>query len=160
MATQVLNTDSTPALDIANFNYIDRTKYSLVDTAVRGNTRESVFQKIDGNPAYPQQIRVGWYFNPNGDGSQGGVTNVSVKLSTYVQFDLETDVYEPASATIAWSMPGRSGVPDKATLLKMLQNLVSVVLPLDGGAVVDTALDQLEFGVTNGLFAIIDDETP
>lgn len=159
MATQVLNTDSTPALDILNFNYIDRAKYAFVDSVVKGNTRESIFQKVDGNPAYPQQIRVGWYFNPSGS-SQGGVTNISIKLSTFVQFDLETDVYEEATATLAWSMPGRSGIPDKATVLRLLQNLVSIVLPLANGVIVDTALDQLEFGVTNGLFAIVDDETP
>jgi hypothetical protein len=45
-------------------------------------------------------------------------------------------------------MPGKTAVPDVATMQKLVGFLLTWILPVDTGVVVTDALDLLKYGVT------------
>jgi hypothetical protein len=98
--------------------------------------------------------RIGRYVNAAAhDGV--GKTNVSIKIDTFLQKDVDgTIVYTlPCSGTIALSMPGISGIPDKDGVVEILSNLVTWALSVEAGVLTDDHLDDLEFGVVNNALA-------
>lgn len=125
----------------------DPTKWSLVDVQVLANGgRESVYQRVDGEPDYPATCRVGFY--PN----KAGGSNVSVKISTFgkVVHDDATIEFKPLTATLASTVPYGGGTCDNADYAALIQNLLSWMIPsVTGGNADLTALAKLQFGIVD-----------
>lgn len=158
MATiSVLNLSDSSAIAVTNFPIQDKTDYVLVDTVSVEGKREATFQKVAGDQEFPLSIRIGHY--PTAKANNGiGQTNISIKLSTYVQKVDGTEVVYtlPFTATLALSAPGMSGIPDNDDVKAAIAALFSFVLPVVAGAVSTTALDELKYGVVGNLLTHVD----
>jgi hypothetical protein len=150
----ILNLD-TATVDVAAIVVPTMAQYALVDTKLLDPGRESLYQKVGGNEEYPLTVRVGHYPKKGSDGV--GQVNISVKISTFVEtvddVSGETLRVLPCSMTLAWSVPGTSGVPDEADLMALICMPLTWVLPVASGAFTGDALDELKFGVVNQLVA-------
>jgi hypothetical protein len=157
MTITILNLGDSLDVDLASLLAADKTTFKVIDTVALENKRESVYQKITGDQEYPSTVRAGHYINAEANDGVGQ-TNVSVKVSTFVQkTDIDDVIWTlPGNVTIAWSMPGKSGVPDATQLVEMLNNAISWVIPVVAGVASESALDELQFGVVNGLAAHAD----
>lgn len=153
MTIEVLNLGDSVSVDIAALSAAPKSSFALVDTVDDKNgSREAVYQKTAGDEEYPMTVRVGHYVN--GKANDGvGQTNMSVKISTFVQkSDTDDVIYTlPGTVTIAMSMPGQSGIPDTADITEILGNAMSYLLPVVSGAIATSALDELKFGVVTGI---------
>lgn len=154
MTLTILNTGDSVDVDVASMLVPSKADYAIVDTVANGETRECTYQKVVGDSEYPMSVRVGYYKKPTTNEGIGSV-NLSIKISTFVQKTEGTDIIwtKPASATLALAMPGGTGVPDIADVKELIGNLFAWALPVQAGIVVDSGLEELEFGVVNGLLA-------
>lgn len=161
VTTTILNLGDSVTVDITAFDAPPKTDYVVVDTVSEPGKRESLYQKTSGDEEYPQTVRVGHYANSKANDGVGQ-TNISVKISTFVQKVDGTDIVWtlPATATLAMSMPGNSGVPDTSGVVETLNNLFAWVLPIASASISTDALDELKFGVTGNLAAHVDSGTP
>jgi hypothetical protein len=154
MTTTILNLGDSIDVDVAEIKAAPMALFGLADTAVPDdNTVEATYRKFAGSKEYPMATRVGRYVNPkSNDGI--GLTNTSVKVSTFVQ---ETDAEDnviwtyPGHVVIALSMPGMSGIPNEAQILELIGNAFTFLVPVVTGAVSTAAIDELKFGLVNGL---------
>lgn len=159
----ILNLDSdNDAIASAHWNFADKANYVVASRPlVQANgTRETIYQKLDGDPDWPLSVRIGVYPAPRANDGIGKV-NASTKLSTFVEFlDTQTNVtsYFPCNMTLAWEMPGNSCIPDSTMMLHMIQNLVSFMLPLVAGEFDATVLDEMLYGITDAAL-VVDDPT-
>lgn len=105
---------NVPMLDVAN--------YQLLATYKVDGGWEAVYNHNGSDPLYPASLRVGIY--PNVKTNR---TNFSIKITTRA---VETDgagaviLDEEASATLALSVPGVTGLFDLTTAQQLLLNLV------------------------------------
>lgn len=155
MTTQtILNLASSVDVDIVSFLAAPKAAFKLIDTKVDGDNREAVMQRMSGEDEYPMTVRIGRYVNTKSNDGVGQ-TNTSIKLSTFVQKTDTDDVIWtlPANATLAFSMPGTSGIPDAGQVRELLMNLISFILPVVGGAAGEAVLEELRFGVVNNALA-------
>lgn len=150
MTTTILNTGDYVSCDADAILALDVSKFVLVDTyAPDDNTREAVYQKVGGSKEYPLTIRIGAYFNP---GAEEGVgrTNLSIKIASFAQNVQASDTIWtlPCHATLALSMPGKTGVPDAQDVEELIGSLFSMYIPIAAGVVQSTAaLDELAYNV-------------
>lgn len=152
----LLNNSDTVPVNVLGFGAAPKEAFKVIDTIVdrQKGSREAEYQKVTGDEEYPMALRVGHYVN---DSAEGGVgrTNVSLKLSTFLQKADEDDVIFtlPAWVTIAISMPGKSGIPDVDGTISLLTSAMSWILPIIAGEISPAALDEIKYGVVNGLAA-------
>lgn len=143
------------SLNTATWQVANKAAYTITENKAINGGHETIYLLASGDERYPISVRIGHYPNPKGlEGA--GQTNVSIKMSAYVT---ETGgdgvvVAKPCSATLAWSMPGMTGAPDEAGLLKMIQQLVSWVTPFTLGVPGTGAIDQLKYGLTSGMASL------
>jgi len=153
----LLNVENDVDVDIAALKAVDKTDFVLVDTQIVANDgREAIYQKVAGDEEHPLTVRIGWYPSPKGN-SGFGLTNISIKISTFLK-SAETDgtvnwIY-PVTATLATQAPGLSGLPAEASMRTLVENLFSWMIPVQTGVLTSLALDQLKFGVVNGMIAL------
>jgi hypothetical protein len=158
MTITIKNLADTANVDIAAIAVPVKTNFVLVDTKVDGVNREALFQKVTGDEDSPMTVRVGFYPNDKAEAGYGR-TNLSIKIQSYVcETDSEDEEVSnlPCTATLATSMPGKSGVPNSSDMLKLLGNLFTWMVPVVSGAIDDGALDRLKFGVVNDLNTLVD----
>lgn len=156
MALALLNLGNGISVDIASLEANDVSNFVAVDTTIKPDgARETVYQQAAGSEEYPLTVRVGYYPSPQAEGGVGRVS-ISCKISTYLQkTDADSNIVWtlPAHATLAFSLPGGTAVHSAAEITELLGNLFTWVLPVASGAVTTSALDELKFGITNGLTA-------
>lgn len=147
MSTALLNLETKP-LAVTAMSFIDRSHYVLIDQTVSGDSREAIYQRTVGQVDTPATLRVGVYSNPKSNNGYGQ-TNVSLKWNTFLETTDGDDVVtnRPASFTLAWTMPGATGVPVAAEVLAAVQQLVSWVCHLDGGTFDTDVLNELAYGI-------------
>lgn len=157
ITTTILNLGDGTAVDVAALDAPTKSDYVLVDSVSETGKRESVYQKVTGSEDYPLNVRVGHYVNSKANDGEGQ-TNISVKISSYVEkADTDDVLYDlPCSATLAWSMPGLSGVPDASGVKELISHLFHWVQPVTLGVIQTDALDELKFGVTGNLMSHAD----
>jgi len=150
----LLNLGDSNDVDVTVFSAAPKTDFKVIDTVTdpAKGSREAEYQKVTGDEEYPMTMRVGRYVNARAEDGIGR-TNTSLKLSTFVQ---KTDVDDviwtlPGWVTIAISMPGTSGIPDTAAVIELITNAFSWLVPVDAGVLSADALDEVKFGVVNGL---------
>jgi hypothetical protein len=153
--TTILNTGDSQTVDVAELLVPDKGNFALIDTISKDDgSREAIYQKISGSEEYPMTVRVGYYRNAKANGGVGGV-NLSVKIVTYAEkVDIDDVIWTlPAAITLAMSMPGGTPIPDQEDIIELIGNALGWLLPVDTGAISSAALDELKFGVVNGLLA-------
>ena len=157
MATtlSLLNLSDTNSVAITAIETATKANFAVVDTVVKENgSRETLYQKVVGDEEYPMTVRVGYYKNLTQNGGIGR-TSISVKLETFLQKADADDVIWtlPASTVLAINMPGGSGVPSTTDVTELIGNTLSWLLPVSASVITSDALDELKFGITNGLLA-------
>jgi len=159
MTTTIKNIGDSNDVDIATWQAADKSLYVIVPSdPPKGEAREALLQKTAGDKDFPSTTRVGWYPNRAANGGVGQ-TNISVKTRTFVQeTDAEGNVVWtlPLTVTTAISAPGNSGIPDSEDMLELIMNNASWLIQVIAGVADDAALEQLEFGVVNGLQDLTD----
>jgi hypothetical protein len=150
--TSFLNLGDSVSVDIVAFDAPPKASFKVIDTVAEEGKREALYQKVSGNEEYPMTVRAGYYLNKKSNDNIGQ-TNVSVKLSTFVQkADTDDIIWTlPCSATLALSVPGTNAVPDGEAVIEMLNNLHAWIVPVVTGALSEVALDELKFGVVGAL---------
>lgn len=156
MTTSILNLDDCVAVDIAAMAAPGKENFVAVPVPSQGDAREVIFQKVTGNEKYPMTVRVGFYPKPAANDGIGQ-TNISVKISTFVESDDDDEAWvHPGTVTIASSMPGRSGVPNEADYMALLGNALTWLVPVVNGILTSGALARLKFGVVSDLNELTD----
>jgi len=122
---------------------------SMAIAPAGGVGTEAVFQHC-GSEAHKQDapaIRVGIYTDAKANGGLGK-TNVSFKLSIpmYAEGDDLERPY-PATATLAWSVPGTVPAPDTTDLRTLLVTLFNAVVPVESSHFSSDILNVVAFGV-------------
>lgn len=133
---------------------VDKSDFVLVDTKVNGEAREAVYQRVTDSDDvnHPSSVRVGYY-------PKATTSNYSIKVTTWVKTEDSVTgevVWEPISATLALTGPGRAGGLDATGSLYLLCNLFSWMWPAGGTAFTNAAIDLLKFGVVNTLNELAD----
>jgi hypothetical protein len=154
MAIEILNLTEDTDLASVTLKVINPSDWTLIDSKYEGQTREAVYQLVGSDPEHPAVVRIGHYRSNGSAKETGGVTNISIKFSTWVKDDTDADdvVWSSCLFTLATSMPGQSGVPDSADYLIGIQNLVSwFARTVTAGALLPATVDKLKFGIPNVL---------
>lgn len=152
MTTDILNDGlTTTTVDIAAWKAVDKTKYVLIDQKSNddGSSREALYQSKVGNAEYPKTTRIGSYQSPNANGGVGS-RSTSVKVADYLQktdADLDEVWTGPITVTVAINAIGTEYVPDQTALAAMIQEAASWLIQISAGAVSESALTDLAFGV-------------
>lgn len=148
MAITILGVNAPITDAVNNLEMIDGSLWTVIDTSFDSETgsRETLYQRIDGDARYPTTVRIGVYPKT----SNGNVTyNVSIRQNGYVLDDLpDPDVYEPYTAVLAWTMPWMPA-PNVTNLFSLVQNLLSWAIPdVVTGALDDAFLSKVAYGLT------------
>jgi hypothetical protein len=155
----ILNLGDSVNLDLLSLSGPPKANFAVVDTKSdpEKGTREAVYQKLTGSEDSPMTVRVGHYVSKNSNDGVGQ-TNVSIKITTFVEKTDEDDVIWtlPGTATLALSMPGRSGIPRVDQVKELINHLMIWFIPVVAGVMDDAALDELKFGVVGNLAAHAD----
>lgn len=156
MATTIdfLNPVGVTTNDITAFPCFPKDKLIVIDTLTKEETgtREVVYQLTEGSDEYPLTVRVGRYVNAKANNNVGK-TNVSLKLTDFAQKAVDGEIMWtlPTDLTIAWGVPGISGVIDKADLIKRLAAAFTLLVPVVAGVLTDAAMTEIGFGVLSKL---------
>lgn len=135
---------------------IDRSALSLWDTVQSDDklTREATYVHTAVDERYPMTIRVGIYRKPKHPEYPGiGATNFSIKMETWANEvdDTSGEILwaAPVTATLAWTLPGLTGVVDVADLIDLLGNLYTLSFDgVDGNTDPNTnVVDKLKQGL-------------
>lgn len=129
----------------------ERSNFALVDTQIKGEGREALYQYTAGEPETPKTLRVGWYPNPKANDGYGQV-NLSVKITTsaVVTIGEQTKVL-PVTATLALSVPGNNVAPDTDIMQGLAQELSSWLTPVTAGVGQPDIWNELSHGIVNDL---------
>lgn len=150
--TTILNADCVIPMASVDTQALDVTKFALIDQTVSpdGNTREAVYQMIEGTEEYPLSIRIGSYKTPKANGNIGG-SNTSIKLTTYAQKADADDVLWtlPMTVTLAVSAPGGNPMPDPVNLIGLLDAVLTAYVPFVAGNQSQVITDELKFAIVN-----------
>jgi hypothetical protein len=150
MTKTILNLDSGTA-NYTGIKVAAAGSFARVSSVDLPEKREAVYQRTVGDEEKPMTIRLGWYPNPKANGGIGQ-TNFSMKISTMVENDdAETGFVLPGTLTVAWSMPGLSGVPNSANLKDLLGHAYTWLVPDAAGSPITDVLEEIKFGVVTEL---------
>jgi len=139
------------------------SKWVEIDTAPTDKGgRETIYQYADGLPIDSPVLRIGVYPNPKANLGRGQV-NVSVKLTVPCVLRDEEDaeiVRDPATFTLAWSVPGTEGAVDMTNMWTYLFTLLDMVGPIDNNEFSHARLTALAFGISKIAPIVWVDPTP
>jgi len=148
----------------ADFSQLNPAHFVEQDTSITEKDGvETVYQYAFGDVLDAPSLRIGVYPNPKANMGRGQ-TNTSVKLTIPVQLqDEETDAVmlrDPATFTLAWSLPGTAATYDHPIMLALIFTLVSTVCPVSSAQAAVTRLAALAFKISRILGIAWADPTP
>jgi len=152
----VINVDTTAVASVTNYAPSDKSDFALIDTSIAANGgREALYQKLtDAVVDHPATVRVGYYSSKDGKKA-----NISIKYSTWVESVDSVSglsIFEEMACTIALSGPGTTAGLDAVASGTLMRNVFSWYFPMSGTTLGPAGIDQLKFGVVNGLHLLAD----
>lgn len=127
---------------------LNKTEFTLVDTGVKGNGREALYQQITGDPQYPLSIREGVYPNPT------GLNGVSTRINLWVKKTVDGVVTEvkPGNFVLSSNLP-YGLVPTVAQWADIVYALAVWNAPPNevSGVPVTALVGRKAFGVVNDM---------
>jgi hypothetical protein len=148
---EVQNLDSTVTLAAATFVLADPTKWDERDNREVPNGFETVYQRNDADPEYPDTIRIGVYSNTK-SGSEAGY-NVSIRRDYWNKYtDDNSEVhYEANVFTMVFQTKRQPMLGVSDLMVSLIMNTVALTIfgNASSGAPDFDGITRLSRGNTN-----------